>query len=320
MDIVESLPGSAVPSDLFEPHMPGVDVLSDMPAFFADLRRKLRREKDERHVAIVTPGRMTTFVPVPARNKEADQDLEQIEQMLPSDRRLDISVISYTKLEALTQDETKTQCIPFLDHLVGFAYAGHCVIVFEGHRSALPAGVLRTDVLLVDSGMIPFLQEDWVEVSLEAMRSGARILGHDRERYRLLPIGRSRKAPGWQYSAPDGEASYANCLLTTLAKASGSPAKLVSGSALPDLAPLTRDPDELDWIYGLPFALDKLNADEVIEIIQGLAGWSKLSFFKTQGVLDAQLALKGDRLQAVSFDVVSSKEADGRKAITITKR
>ncbi len=55
-------------------------------------------------------------------------------------------------------------------------------------------------------------------------------------------------------------------------------------------------------------------------MILDLAGWSKLSFFKTQGVLDAQLALKGDQLQAVSFDVVSSKETDGRKAITITKR
>ncbi len=320
MDIVESLPGSQQPEDLFEPHMPGVDVLSDMPAFFTDLRRKLRREKGQRHVAIVTPGRMTTLVPVPAANKESDQWLGEVTQLLPSDRPLDISVISYTKLEALTQDESKTRCIPFLGHLVAFAYAGHNVIVFEGHQSAFEAGVFRSDVLLVDSGMIPFLQENWVDAAFKAMRSGARILGHDRERYRLLPIGRSRKTPGWQYSAPDGEASYANCLLTTLAKGSGPSAKLISGRALPDLAGLIRDPDELDWIYGLPFALDKLNADEVIQLILGLAGWSKLSFFKTSGVLEAQLALGGDELRAVSFDVASSKEPDGKRSITITKR
>lgn len=319
MDIIQSLPGSPEPKDPFEPHMPGVDVLADMDAFFHDLRGQLSGE-GERHVAIVTPGRMTMLFPVPSPNRGSDQAAQEVREMLPAEGPLDIAVISYTRLDALTEDSTKTRCIPFLGYLVAFAYIGHRVIVFEGHPSALEAGVRGCDVLVIDSGMLPFLQEDWSAVVFRNMRSPARVFIHDRESYNLQPVVPSKEPPGWRYSERDGEASYVNCLFTTLAKGPFSSVKLQTDGALPDLSELTQDPRELEWISGLPFRYDQLNAEEVIQLILCLAGWGKLSFFKTEGTFNAVLALGQGQPRPVSFHVKSGKTAGGGKEVTVTKR
>jgi hypothetical protein len=130
--------------------------------------------------------------------------VSEVKRLMPSDEPLDISVVSYTKVEALAEDATKTKCIPFLGHLVGLAYVEHRVLVFEGHPSAFEAGVRGCDVLIIDSAMGPFLQEDWLEVARRAMAPGHRILVHDRESYALKEI-----APGapvdWRQQGPGSE-------------------------------------------------------------------------------------------------------------------
>src|SRR5258706_2594140 len=50
------------PPSLFEPHMPEVDVLPDMPGLFAKARIEIA-SGGERRVRIVTPGRMTMLQP-----------------------------------------------------------------------------------------------------------------------------------------------------------------------------------------------------------------------------------------------------------------
>jgi hypothetical protein len=316
LDTVNTFPGSPQPEDLFEPHMPEVKVLPDMDAFFIDLKRTLVREKAERHLFIVTPDRTTIKISIPPPSRESDKAMADDSKMLRSDRPLDISVISYTKLEALMKDQERTRCIPFLGYLIAFAYAGHRVLAFEGHPSAFESGVRKCDVLFVDSAMIPFLQQDWTATAFRVMRPGSRIFVHDRQTYTLSNIGPSRKPPGWQYTEPDGEASYVNCLLTTLTKGPFPSVKIVSGRALPHLENLAEDPDELDWIYGLPFQYDQLDSEQVARFIIGLSKRETL----TQGVLNAQLLLSGGQPRPVSFKIVVSREADGKGALTITKR
>jgi hypothetical protein len=53
---------------------------------------------------------------------------------------------------------------------------------FEG--SPRPSDLFQP-VLLVDSGMLPFLQEDWFEVAQRVMRPNPRVYVHDRETYTL---------------------------------------------------------------------------------------------------------------------------------------
>src|SRR5258708_25033443 len=57
--------------------------------------------------------------------------------------------------------------IPFFGYLLGLCYVGHNVLVFEGHPSALAAGVADAQLVIVDGAMIPFLQANWAEIILE---------------------------------------------------------------------------------------------------------------------------------------------------------
>jgi len=94
----------------------------------------------------------------------------------------------------------------FLAPADGLTADGHNVVVFEGHPSALETGIRDTDVLLIDSGMLTFLQEDWIRVAVRAMRPGARYFIYRRERQSFFEVRPASQPPGWLYGEPDGEA------------------------------------------------------------------------------------------------------------------
>jgi hypothetical protein len=165
--------------------MPGVDRPADLAEVFAKARQMVADPAQPR-VAIVTPGRMVMLVPAP--RKPPQTGLAGIKALLKSDSPLAITAVSYTKLDAMMADEEKTKCIPFLGHLLAMAFLGHKVIVFEGHRSAFEEGVTAADVVLVDSGMVPFLQADWTPTAFRLMKPGGRLLVHDRANYSLIEV------------------------------------------------------------------------------------------------------------------------------------
>jgi hypothetical protein len=108
-----------------------------------------------------------------------------IEQMMPSTVKRNVAAIAFTQLDGLMKDASKP--IPFLGILLGLAYIGHAVWVFEGHRSALAAGCRDADVLIVDGAMVPHLQSDWVAVASSAMKR-PEIYVHDRATYSLCKV------------------------------------------------------------------------------------------------------------------------------------
>jgi len=171
--------------------MPDVDVLPDMDAVFDKARQAARGEGEQppgaqgRHVIIVTPGRMLKFQPCPPPGSMADVNVQSVERMIPSTVTRSVAAIAYTELEALQKDAGRA--IPFHGFLLGFAYIGHTVWVFEGHPSALAAGCREADVLLVDSAMLPHLQTDWAAVAVKAMRH-PEIYLHDRATYSLKKL------------------------------------------------------------------------------------------------------------------------------------
>jgi hypothetical protein len=303
--------------NLFEPRMPGVDVPPDLQGVFAKARIEIA-SGDERRIGIVTPGRMIMLQPAPPPGSIAKEFVAQVSQLLPSAKPLNITFVGHPQLEALMQDKAK--CIPQLGQLLGFAYLGHSVIVFEGHPSAFEYALRDCDVLMIDSGMLPFLQPDWLDVALRAARPGAKMIVQDRKTGRLQPVIKSKNAAGWRYGEPDGEASYANCLLTTLAKADAPPpVRIASGSPLPGLAQFTGDPTQLEWIAELPFRYDALDADKVIGILHRIVKWSTPEHGESRGVLKAQLATGGGQRQAVSFDLTLVKDAVGKQRLDVVK-
>jgi hypothetical protein len=320
---VACLPGSPVPSDPSEPHLPSVDVLCDMDGLFAEARQKavagdVWDGRQMRQMIVVTPRRTLTCVPVGPPSRDA---LEQARRVFGSDQPLRISVVSFTKFDSTMEAPPQrigamNKSIPFFGFLLGFAEVGHAVVVFEGHPSAFEAGVRDSEVLIVDSAMLPFLQQDWASVAFGAMRRGAEILIHDRERYEFRRVVKAAGEPGWEYGEPDGEASYANCLLTAMAKGSGEAVRIVAGSPLPNLAQIDTAPDDAEWISSLPFKYDQLRADLVITILIDNSKLGLLGFFKRSWFLRVTLITTGGKRTPVCFRMTRSREA-GRRQLDV---
>jgi len=178
---------------LFEPRMPEVDEPATLAATFDRARSTAATgaapsgSLPQRCVVIVTPGRLLMLQPCPPAGAMPEPQTTGIKKLIPPEPQRHIATISYTELTALKANTAKA--IPFVGILLGFAYIGHAVWVFEGHSSALAHGCRSADVLLVDSGMLPHLQPDWHAVAARAMRR-PEIYVHDRATFRLSPAAR----------------------------------------------------------------------------------------------------------------------------------
>ncbi|HEY59503.1 MAG TPA: hypothetical protein G4N92_02280 [Anaerolineae bacterium] len=161
--------------ELFDPRMPEVDVRPDIEQVFVRARQEAEKETvlpdgtHLRRVIIVTPGRLLVAKDSFPPGSMPQKNLEVFESLVPSRDKRRIAVIAYTYLEALKADIRKA--IPSFDYLLGFAYQGHTVWVFEGHVSALEAGCRDADLLLVDSAMLPYLVPDWHKRAKKSMRN-----------------------------------------------------------------------------------------------------------------------------------------------------
>ena len=126
--------------------------------------------------------------------------------------------------------------------------------------------------------------------------------------------------PGWRYSEPDGEASYTNILLTTLAKAGyrDKAVTITSGQPLPHPKEFTTDPAELEYISMLPFRYETLNADMVIKIIWDHAKPANfLDRFQSTRIFKARLAESGGKTRDVSFQLKLSKTVTGKQQLEV---
>jgi len=312
-------------SHLFQPRMPAVDIRPGMRVVFADARARVANPDPkvglapgQRCLGILTPGRMTMFVPAPKPGTVPPEFVQQVEQRLPAEPRLNVTAIAFTELQPLMQDMAR--CIPHLGQLLGFAYVGHNVIVFEGHSSAFEAAISDSGLVLIDSGMLPFLQKDWAEAAFRSAPAGCRVLMYRRETRHVLPVVRSRTAPGWRYGEPDGENSYVNCLLTTLARRPSLPVQVTTGDPAPDLLNLAASLEERDWASELPFNYGALDASKVIAAIQRFAKLGNVAPGQSvSGTLKTQLATGAGKTQPVSFQLRLSEDAEGRRSLTIER-
>ena len=161
--------------------MPEVDVPPDLEERFAKAWRVASGHDpaspddggEQRHIVIVTPGRMLMSKPCPRPRSMKGEAVQAIEKIAASAMPLRIAVIAFTQLDRLMKNLPDT--IPFAGYLLGLAYVGHTVVVFEGHPSALRAGSRGADMLIVDEAMVPHLQKDWATTAWSAL-SGSQIL------------------------------------------------------------------------------------------------------------------------------------------------
>jgi hypothetical protein len=291
--------------DPFAPHMPDVDLRPAAEELFANARKLASGESGNPGIVMVSPDRRLLLLPLPPPSARTARMAKGLRKIIPSDRGRNIAVIGNTGFTMSSGPgapsvEEASRAIPFLGFLAGFCYAGHKIWIFEGHPSALAAGLAESEVLLLDSAMLPFLQSDWMQVAQRVMHTDRRVFIHKREGYQLLPVVQCGKAPGWCYSEPDGEASYVNCLLTTLAKGSVPSVEIVTGAPVPHLAGLASDPDELDWIASLPFKYEALSAGMVIFTLLCSTGGLK-NWFRREWTHTMKLALENEESRDQTF-------------------
>jgi hypothetical protein len=162
--------------DLFFPHLPEVDIRTDINSVFSKARMAADQSREDedgifhRQVIIVTPGRLLISKLCPLPSEIPAAELSRLSSLIPPQPQKNIAVISYTLLEALKKDIL--QAIPFFGFLLGFATIGHVVWVFEGHSTAMQAGCKDADILLVDGGILPYLGDEleWRTIAMNSMR------------------------------------------------------------------------------------------------------------------------------------------------------
>jgi hypothetical protein len=169
----------------FEPHMPEVDIWDDMEETFKSARQRAA-DRDHPAIAIVTPGHRIVL-PVSIRLVTPDErrssQYAELGRFVSLSTPQTITAICMTELSAGLQDRvspdaspfTGSRAIPFFGYLMAIGSLGHNVLIFEGHSSTLVMGCRDADVLIVDGGMVPFLQSDWSSVARSVMRGERKI-------------------------------------------------------------------------------------------------------------------------------------------------
>jgi len=157
--------------------MPQVNSAVDFAGTFARARQlanfEHKSEKDGqlcRRVAIILPSRQIGLQEGQPSGSASAEMVQSVEKILPSSALCNVLAIAFTDVKVPGRIEDVAKSIPFLGFLMGFAYIGHNVVVFEGHPSAFTHSLAGTDLLLVDAQMIPFMQKDWLDIAFKIMR------------------------------------------------------------------------------------------------------------------------------------------------------
>ena len=168
------------------PQMPDVAPVGDIEEVFAQVRKTASGEGGPRGLVLVRPDRRLLLMPALEASPKLTEMAAGMERLIPSDVKRNVAVIADTGFAGGAKPDLAqaSKAIPFLGLLTGLNYIGHSLWVFEGHSSALAAGLRDADVLIVDSGMAPHLEKGWQETAAAVMRN-ANILLHDRASFKL---------------------------------------------------------------------------------------------------------------------------------------
>lgn len=101
----------------------------------------------------------------------------------------------------------------------------------------------------------------------------------------------------------EDERNYVNCLMTSLARGTAKSVILAEGLPLPDPAQLTSDPNDLHWIEGFGFNLQRLSTAFIIGFIVRAAGFRWYRFRTNEGTIAAILPRDGEPPRKAEFRV-----------------
>lgn len=128
---------------------------------------------DQRYIALITPERLICQLPTNRPRSMNANAVRSIEVLLPRSSQKHVVAIAFYEWSPSVTMRELSATIPFFGFLMGFAYIGHTVVVFEGHPSAFQVALYDADMLLVDADLVPFLTQDWMYLARQVMRTPA---------------------------------------------------------------------------------------------------------------------------------------------------
>jgi hypothetical protein len=177
------------PSNVIE--FPGIET------FFAKVRRQAA---GNRGVSLVRPDQVVYGLPAPPQGSISPQMVEGVKSVISPEQPRNIAAIA--PADALAGEPSKpptlpevARHVPFFGLLIGLAYTGHAVWIFEAVPTMMPAGCEDADVLIVDSNAIATLPGSWVEDAGAVMRN-PNILVYDRNRHKVGAMRTAGEVPG----------------------------------------------------------------------------------------------------------------------------
>jgi hypothetical protein len=178
-----------LPSNVLE--WPGIET------FFAKVRK---RAAGSRGVSLIRPDRVHFILPAPPPGSISQPMVDGVKAVIPSDEPRNVAAIAAPG--ALVGDPARPPAlpevarrVPFFGLLVGLAYTGHAVWIFEASPEMMPAGCEDADVLIVDSEAITALPPGWAVDAAIIMRN-PNILAYDRNRQKIGALRTAGEVPG----------------------------------------------------------------------------------------------------------------------------
>ena len=182
-------PPAAAPPKVIE--FPGIETL------FA----KVRKQAAGSHaVSLLRPDQILFVLPAPPPGSINEQMVAAVRGVVASEQPRNIAAIA--SRGALAGDPSRpppvpdvARKVPFFGLLMGLAYVGHTVWLFEGVPQMATAGCEDADVLIVDSAAVGTLPPGW-EVDASLVMRNANILIFDRAREKVGALRTAGKIPG----------------------------------------------------------------------------------------------------------------------------
>jgi hypothetical protein len=171
---------------------PGIEML------FAKVRKHAAAN---RGVSLLRQDQKVYVLPAPLPGSINPQMEAGIKATVPSEQPRNIAAIAAPG--ALSGgDATKpptvqdiSRQVPFFGFLVGLAYVGHAVWIFEASAAWMPAGCEDADLLVMDSHAVSALPQGWATDAGTIMRN-PNILVFDRTRQKMGALRTAGEVPG----------------------------------------------------------------------------------------------------------------------------
>ena len=172
----------------------------EFPGFEVLFSKVRRQAAASRGVSIVRPDQSWFVLPAPPQGTIDAKMINVVKGVIPSEQPRNVAAVAAAGALAIDAGQTPAmpdvaRRVPFFGLLIGLAYTGHAVWMFEASSALMSAGCEDADVLIIDSNALATLPSGWA-VDAGAVMRNPNILVYDRHRQKVGAMRTAGEVPG----------------------------------------------------------------------------------------------------------------------------